>query len=106
MCVVGVALTTRTGPEREHVHRRPQEHRLSEPSGHLVGVDGNLLVEVDDRLDGDVIAAEPGLYPLQRDRPDAFDPGDTHSGLEGGVGEMYVQRDRRSGVNARGPWSR
>ncbi len=52
--VVDVAAPGRAGAPREHARRVPEDHLLPDPVGHLVRRCGEVGVEVDDRLDGDL----------------------------------------------------
>lgn len=79
------------GTERELLNRVDQLHPFPDPGWDLVGVDVDLVVQVDDLLHHcrpvtDELAELAGQH-----RPDTFDSEDSLTGGQGVVGEMHEQ---------------
>ena len=112
---VGVVLVGLQGPggsgaPGEHAGRVGQDGLFAEPAADLVGLDVDVLVEVDHRLHGDlgvgVAAPLPDLLGVHR-TPGVLDPAELahqrRARGDGGVGEVHVHHHltRLAGATAR-----
>ena len=97
--VVDVAAPGRAGAPREHAGAIAEDHLLADPVGDLVRRCGEVGVEVDDRLDGDLGAgvAAPVLDLVEEDEALAL----LHPPGRAEHGGQPVEGRRRSGRGAR-----